>query len=146
MMLMACTLPLGGAAFGQNSGKRVKMSDLPAAVRKTVQEQTKGATIRGLSKEIEKGKTYYEVETTVNGKSRDVLIDPTGAMVEVEEEVTLDSVPAAARAAIQKSAGDGKILKVESVARGTSVTYEATVQKTGKKSEVKVKPDGSVIP
>jgi len=29
----------------------------------------------------------YEVETTVNGKSRDLLIDATGALVSVEEPV-----------------------------------------------------------
>ena len=143
---VACTLFLGGAAFGQSSEKRIKMADLPPAVQKTVQEQSKGATVRGVSKEVEKGKTFYELETTVNGKSRDVLIDPSGAVVEIEDEVSLDSLPAAAREAIQKSAGDGKILKVESVRKGTSVTYEATVQKAGKKSEIAVKADGTVIP
>jgi len=31
----------------------------------------------------------------VNGHTKDVLMDPTGAVVEVEEEVALDSLPAA---------------------------------------------------
>ena len=55
----------------------VQMKDLPAAVQKTVQEQTRNAKLNGLAKEVEDGKTFYEAETTVNGKSRDVLIDAT---------------------------------------------------------------------
>lgn len=83
----------------------VKMKDLPPAVQKTVQEQTKGAQIKGLSKEVEKGKTTYEVETTVNGKSRDLLIDLSGALVSVEEPVAIGTIPAAARATMERLAG-----------------------------------------
>lgn len=122
---------------------RVQMKDLPQAVQRTVQEQSKNATLRGLSKEVEKGNTYYEAETTVNGKSRDVLIDPSGAVVEVEEPVSLDRIPAPAREALQKQAGSGKVLGVESVTRGSTVSYEAVIQKNGKKSEVAVNADGT---
>ena len=125
------------------SETRVQMKDLPEAVQKTVKEQTKTAKLRGLAKEIEDGKTFYEAETTVNGKSRDILIDTTGAVVEVEEPVSLDSIPEAARKTIQAKAGSGKILKVESVTKGSIVSYEAVIQKNGKKSEVAVNADGS---
>jgi len=124
--------------------KRVKMESLPPAVQKTVQEQAKGATIRGLSIEIEDGKTFYEAELKINGHNKDVLIDPNGAVVEVEEEVALDSLPAAAKDAIQKHAAKGKIVLVESVSKNdTLVAYEAKIKTAGKTSEISVKPDGS---
>jgi uncharacterized membrane protein YkoI len=124
--------------------KRVKMESLPPAVQKTVQEQAKGATIRGLSIEIEDGKTFYEAELKVNGHNKDVLIDPNGAVVEVEEEVALDSLPAAAKDAIQKRAAKGQIVLVESVSKNDAVVaYEAKIKTAGKTSEVKVNPDGS---
>jgi hypothetical protein len=122
----------------------VKMKDLPPAVQKTVQDQTKGAQIKGLSKEVEKGKTMYEVETMVNGKSRDLLIDATGALVSVEEPVAIDAIPAAAKAALEKLAVGGKIKSVESVTKGQTVTYEAVIAKGLKKSEVVVAADGSI--
>jgi uncharacterized membrane protein YkoI len=122
----------------------VKMKDLPPAVQKTVQEQTKGAQIKGLSKEVEKGKTMYEVETLVNGKSRDLLIDASGALISVEEPVTIDTIPAAAKAALEKLAAGGKIKSVESVTKGQTVTYEAVIAKGLKKSEVVVAADGSI--
>jgi hypothetical protein len=122
----------------------VKMADLPPAVQAAVKEQTKTATLVGLSKETEKGKTTYEAETTVNGKSRDVSFDKTGAIIAVELEVDLDSIPAAAKAAIQKKVGSGKLKKVESITEGKSpVSYEATIEKNGKTSEVGVNADGT---
>lgn len=126
------------------SETRVQMKDLPAPVQKTVQEQTKTAKLRGLSKEVENGKTFYEAETTVNGKSRDILMDQTGAIVEVEDAVTLASIPEAAQKALQGRAGSGKILSVESITKGSIVSYEAVIQKNGKKSEVAVSADGTI--
>ena len=124
--------------------KRVQMKDLPEPVQKTVREQTKTAKLRGLAKEVEDGKTFYEAETTVNGKSRDILIDPTGAVVEVEEAAELASIPEAAQKTLKSAAGAGKILSVETVTKGSTVSYEAVVQKSGKKSEVAVNADGSL--
>jgi hypothetical protein len=122
----------------------VKMKDLPPAVQNAVREQTKGAQIKGLSKEVEKGQTMYEVETTLNGKSRDLLFDAKGALVSVEEPVSIDAIPAAAKAALVKLAAGGTIKSVESVTRDQTVTYEAVIAKGLKKSEVVVGADGSV--
>jgi uncharacterized membrane protein YkoI len=125
---------------------KVQMKDLPAPVQKTVQEQTRTAKLRGLAKEVEKGKTLYEAEITMNGKSRDVLIDPSGTVVEIEEATSLAAIPEPARKAFQQQAGTaGKILSVETVTRGSAVSYEAVVQKGGKKSEVAVQADGSPV-
>jgi uncharacterized membrane protein YkoI len=126
---------------------RVKLADLPPAVQATVKEQGKGATIRGYAKEVENGKTTYEVEMTVNGHGKDISMDESGAVVEVEEEVPLDSIPSSAKAAIEEAAGAGKILKVESIAQGgTVVAYEAQVRHGSKRSEVRVNPEGKPVP
>jgi uncharacterized membrane protein YkoI len=120
--------------------KKIQRKDLPPAVEKAVQlEETKGATVKGLAIEVEGGKKMYEVETTVNGYSRDLLFYATGRLVEAEEATTLDAVPAAVKAALEAS---GKVLMVETVTKGKTVTYEATVEKNGKKSEVAVGADG----
>jgi uncharacterized membrane protein YkoI len=134
-ILIAVTLLAGAAEM------KLKLADLPAAVQKTVQEQTKNAELKGLSKEVENGKTFYEIETIANGKSRDLLVNPSGRIVELEEATTFESVPAAVKAALTQK---GKILKIETVTRGSAVTYEAVVSKNGKKSEVAVEADGSV--
>jgi uncharacterized membrane protein YkoI len=141
--LLAGLAVLSVATFAMAAEKAVKLQDLPPAVQKAMQEQTKGAEVKGYAQETEKGKVFYEVETKVAGRGRDLSFDPTGKLVVVEEEVPLDEVPAAAKAAIAKAAGSGKVGMVEKVTEGDSITYEAHVTKAGKKSEVLVKPDGS---
>src|SRR6202047_3038006 len=101
--LLAGGLLLAGAAFAQE--KKIKRSDLPAAVEKTVAAQSSGATIRGFSKETENGQVFYEAEMTVNGHSRDVLVDVTGAVVEVEQEVGIDNLPNSVKAGLLAKAG-----------------------------------------
>jgi hypothetical protein len=132
---------------GGDSERPVKMSVLPAAVQQTVREQSRGAKIRGLSVETENGVTNYEVELKVNGHTRDVLIDPSGAVVSVEEQVALASLPAAVRTAIVQSAGGGRVVLVESISKGGVVeAYEAHVRRGRRTVEIKVGPDGQLIP
>src|SRR5882757_8825413 len=127
--------------------RRVTMKSLPPAVKKTVEEQTKGATIKGLSKEKENGKTQYEVETVVGGHTRDMLIDESGTVVEIEEAVDLNTLPEGVQSGIKQKAGKGKILKVEALTKnGTLTAYEVQLQKAGKKSEFQVSTDGTPIP
>jgi len=126
--------------------KKIERKDLPAAVEKTVKAQSQGATIRGFSQEKENGQTNYEAEMTVNGHSKDVLIDPTGVVVEIEEQVPLDSLPASVKDGLQVKAGSGKILKVESLTKHDKlVAYEAKVQTGGKKKEIQVDPTGQPL-
>ena len=137
-------LLLGSLSFAAE--RPVKLQQLPPAVRQTAAEQSKGATVRGYSKEVENGKTTYEVETVKDGKSRDVEIGEDGKVTEVEQQVSLDSIPAAARTALEKAAGAGKIVKVESVTSGSKVNYEAEIRTGKRRSEVQVDANGQKQP
>jgi uncharacterized membrane protein YkoI len=140
----AGTLLLAGSASGQE--KKIKRSDLPPAVEKTVAAQSAGATIHGFSTEKENGQRLYEVEMTVNGHSKDVSMTADGSVVEVEEQVALDSLSPEVKAGLQAKAGSGKIMKVEALTKKDKlVAYEAQVQTNGKKSEVQVGPDGKPL-
>ena len=142
--LAACCLLLAGTASAQE--KKIKRSDLPPAVEKTVAAQSAGATIKGFSTEKENGQTLYEVELTVNGHSKDISMATDGSIVEVEEQVAMDSLSAAVKAGLQAKAGKGKILKVESLTKKDKlVAYEAQIDTNGKKSEVQVGPDGKPL-
>src|SRR5690348_7085318 len=110
-------------AFAQE--KKLKREDLPPAVQKTADEQAKGATIKGYSSEKEDGKTIYEVQLTVNGKNRDVSMDPSGTVIEIEDQVDMTSLSDAVKAGLKKKAGAGKIVSVEALTKkGKIVAYE----------------------
>lgn len=141
---------LGGAvivATVQGAEKKITRSELPAAVEKTVAEQSKGATIKGLSTETEDGQKLYEVALAIDGHDRDISIDGQGHIVEVEEEVPLDSLAPAVQEGLRKAAGTGTIGKVESLTKkGKLVAYEAVVHKGKRRTEVQVGPDGQKLP
>jgi hypothetical protein len=142
--LLVVSLVLVGSVFAQE--KKIKRSELPAAVEKTVLEQSKGAMILGFSEEKENGQATYEAEMLVNGHTKDVQIDANGAVIEVEEQVDLQAVSAEVRAGLQAKAGKGKIAKVESIIKKDKlVAYEARVVTDGKKSEIQVGPDGKPL-
>ena len=140
----AMVILLAASAAAQE--KKIQRTDLPPAVEKTVSEQSRGATIKGFSQEQENGQIFYEAEMTVNGHSKDVLVDTNGSVVEIEEQVALDSLPAAVQQGLQAKADGGKIVKVESLTKHDKlVAYEAKVQTNGKKKEVQVDPDGKPL-
>lgn len=137
---------LSVAAIASASERKIPRSALPPAVEKTVQQQTQGATVREFTMETENGKVEYEVEMTANGHSKDVSIAPDGTILEVEETVTFDSLPTAAKAALLARANDAKIGTIESVSRnGKIVSYEAHVVSGGKRSEIAFGPNGEKL-
>jgi|ERR1700722_9664600 hypothetical protein len=141
LTILLATTALAGAAFAA----RLTLKDLPAAVQKTVNDTLKGGEIKSIDKETEHGVTQYEVETMLNGKHRDFNVDTKGTLLVVEEEATIDSIPAAAKATLLKKVGDGKLRSVETVTKpGNETMYEAAwTSKAGKKFEVLVKADGA---
>ncbi len=162
-MLILCLLCSGAALAQQNpkkatpkeergkgekqEGVELQLKDLPPAVQKTIREETKGAAIVGISSEKEKGKTVYEVETKVNGRTRDMLINSTGIVTEAEEQVDIDLLPADVQSEVRKSLGQAKVDRLESVTKnGVLSGYEAVVERGGKKVEVSMGPDGKVPP
>ena len=128
-----------GAAQPEPPEVKVKLKDLPAAVQKAVQEQTAQARLKGLTKEIEGGQTFFEAELAINGRTRDVLFDTAGRVVQVEEEIPLVEAPAAVRSAL---AGKGKLQVLERVTKGNRIAYEAHVSNKGKTTEIVLDADG----
>ena len=139
--LLATTLCI--SALGLAEEKAISRSDLPPAVEKTLQQQLKGATVKGFSAEKENGRVVYEAQLLVNGHTKDILLDASGTIQEVEEEVAFDSLPIEVKASLRARAKNGKITKVESLIKQDKlVAYEAQVEKNGKQSEIQVGPKG----
>jgi len=142
LLILTCAI----ASQAATQERRLKHSDLPPAVQKTADQESQGATVRGYSSETNGGQLEYEVAMTRHGHRRDVSIAADGSVVEIEEEVALDSLPGLVRAGLLQLAGRGKITKVESLTkRGAIVAYEAQVRTGAKRSEIQVGPDGKPL-
>ena len=119
---------------------KLQMKDLPPAVRATAEAETKGATVKDVSREKEDGKTVYEVETVVNGRTRDLMIDASGKVYEVEEQLDIDKAPALVRAAIEAK---GKVVALEQATTNGKVHYEGKAKtKAGKTVSFDLDADG----
>ncbi len=129
----------------KENAKRLQLKDLPPAVQKTVQDNLNGGTIKNIGKETEEGVAQYEIESVLNGKARDFNVDMKGNLLVMEEATTLDAIPAAAKAAILKKVGDGKLGAVETLSKpGQPMLYEAAYKdKAGRNHAIVVKADGT---
>lgn len=135
-----------GVFAAQAQERKIQRKDLPRAVDAAVTRESAGATIKGFAMEKENGKQTYEVELVVDGRSKDMSMDAKGNVLEIEEEVSMDSLPDAVRAGLTASAGTGTITKVESLTkRGKLVAYEAAVTSGAKHREVQVGPEGKKL-
>lgn len=124
----------------------VERSDLPRAVQKAADEQSKGATAKSFAKEVDHGKVQYEIKLSVNGHSKEIIVDPRGNILEIEEEVTLEALPGPVRQGLEHAAGKKKILKVGSLTKhGALVAYKAQVLEGEKHSEIQLGPDGKPL-
>jgi hypothetical protein len=145
-ILGLAALLLSGSMANAQAETKVRRNQLPAAVEKTVAAESQGATIKGFAREVENGKTYYEAEMTINGHTKDILMDTSGNIVEVEEQVELATLPTAVQDALKQAAGRGTIEMVESLIKnGTLVAYEGHVKRGRKRSEIQVGPNGEKL-
>jgi len=130
------------------SKKPVRLNDLPAAVRKTVERQKGAANILRLEKFEREGSQIYELELSGGGSaSKIVLIDAAGKVLEIKEAIKLGGVSKAAKAVIDSSVGDGTILSLNSVktSSGIITAYEVKFSREGKESLLRIGPDGSLV-
>jgi hypothetical protein len=123
-----------------------KFEALPQTVRETAKAHMENAfpvsigTAKG-----EKG-WDYQVNTRVNGKYHDLVIDESGKLVAVKDETDLASLPAGAKAAIEKQATAAKIVTLEKVTEGGQVSYGAVMKDDaqGNFLQFRFAADGSV--
>ena len=122
---------------------QAQLNKLPAAVRATVEGETRNATIKDVSSEKENGKTVYELESLVNGRTRDLMIDAAGKVYSVEEQLDVDSAPAGVKAALEAR---GKVVALESVVDNGRHHYEGQVRTTaGKTVSMDLDSDGKPV-
>jgi hypothetical protein len=124
----------------------VPCDTLPAAVLHQAKIEAGDATVHSCVKDRENGKLIYEVETLKNGMSKDIALDASGSVLEVEQEVAAGSLPPAVSDAIARTAHGAKVGKIESVTRGGVIaSYETTIVDKGRRREIAFDPQGAAV-
>ena len=122
--------------------KKVKEADVPKAALEALKKLANGAAITEFAEEVEHGHKYYEGSWKGADGNVDGLVTEGGDVVELEEAIATDKVPATVRTAAEKDAGKDTAMKWE---KKTVVMYEAHYKKDGKGREIILLPDGRIF-
>ena len=151
--------------------EKVTLDQVPAAVKETLLKEVKDGKITEIERETEGEVVTYEADAVIGGKKCEITVAADGKLIsnkpaddENEKEggdddeddddgdddddavaVTLDQVPAAVKATLEKAAQGGKITEIEREGEGDKAVYEAEVIIEGKEFEIKVAADGKLI-
>lgn len=148
LMFASILMALPALAADEPIATSSKVKALPAVVQKTVRAEGVGATIRDVLTETDSlGVTTYEVEMRIKGLNKDIVVGLDGTLLISEQQMTLASLPPAVRSALVKSAGKRKIVLIESVTKDGKLEYYEAEVATGKTvTDIKVAPDGAIVP
>jgi len=121
----------------------VTLAQLSEPARATVERVTAGGKIEQMTKEVERGKTVYDVEATVDGKRLEFLIaDADGAVLGTEVPIAFEDLPEPVRTAAEKYFGTGSGLTAMKGVEFGETTYEIEGPKDGKTVEATFDPVG----
>jgi hypothetical protein len=123
-----------------------KFEALPQAVRETAKAHMENAFPVSISSAKGEQGWDYQVNTRVDGKYHDLVIDEKGKLVAVKDETDLASIPAAAKGTIEKQAAASKLITLEKVTEGAQVSYHAIMKDDaqGATVQLRVAADGTL--
>ena len=115
---------------------------VPEAVKTAFANKFPGATAEW-GKENSK---EYEAEFKLDGKSMSANFLTDGTWLETEAEISMTDVPSAVKTAVEKKYPGAVISKVYKIDNSKGeLTYEAEIKTSGKKKELVLKADGTII-
>jgi hypothetical protein len=146
-LLVAVTL---AGACATNKGEKeipVQVADMSAPARTSLDQVIRGGHVDKVTREVERGRTVYDVEATIDGKHREFLIaDSDGAVLGTENEIAFDELPDAVRASAQKYFDPGAKLKAMKGVEYGETSYELEGPRSGKTVEASFDPSGKRVP
>lgn len=121
-------------------------SSCPAAVTTSIGKAFPSATIGACKAEREHGKDQFEVKLTTAG-SAPFVVDaaPDGTILQVEETIAIDALPAAVKKAFAAKYPQAKADRAEKQTAGKDVRYEIAFSAESRRKEATFAADGRFV-
>ena len=116
------------------------MSELPGAVRKTIQTQAGEGKLGEIDKTFEEGSFTYDVEMTKNAVKRSFTVGTDGKLLAAQ--VLLAETPEAVQKAIRAKVENGTVTRIDKNTEEEEIAYDVEAQKDGRKVSFSVDPEG----
>jgi uncharacterized membrane protein YkoI len=125
------------AGCASTKEQEVSVAQLSGPARVTVNKVTAGGHVDKITKEVERSKTVYDVEATVDGKHMEYLIaEADGELLGTEVPIEFSQMPDPVRSAAEKYFGTTTGLTVMKGVEFGETHYEIEGPKNGKTVEV----------
>ncbi|HET9987094.1 MAG TPA: hypothetical protein VFQ65_01210 [Kofleriaceae bacterium] len=141
MKILACMLVLGSSLAA------AAPPPCPAAVTTAIDKRFPKSTLQACKAEREDGHDQFEVKLTkADGSKVEVDVSPAGAILQTEEVIALDQVPAAVTKAFAAKYPKAKPTRAEKQTPATGKpSYELAFAVDGKRKEATFAEDGTFV-
>lgn len=146
MTAAACGVGIGCTSMKSSQGPKevdVALAEVSAPARVTIERETAGGQVDKITREVERGKTVYDVEATVSGRHREYLVaDSNGELLGTEVPIEFHQLPKPVQDAAEKYFGTSdNLIAMKGVEYGET-QYEIEGVRNGKRTEVSFGPGG----
>jgi uncharacterized membrane protein YkoI len=127
---------------GKLESIQVGLEETPAAVRAAIVQETGSGQVQEVVKSFEDNAVYYDVTVNREGKDREFTVTEGGKLD--SRQVFLGEIPAPAQATIQRTIGQGRLVRIDQVfeKKKNVFPYEVEAVVEGKAYDFSVGPKG----
>ena len=111
-----------------------------------MQKEIGSGTLDGITRSIDSGVVFYDVDVIDGGKTQTLTFDSKGAVVSREEDIVLTAVPDAAQKQIQTLSSGGQVIGITKVTENDEVSFDVDVRQNGKVNSYSLAADGKMLP
>lgn len=131
---------------GEGKEETVSLDKLPDAVHKALAAYATDSDVKKIEKGEQDDKKVYEFDIDQGGQKFELTLSKKGKFLGKEEDIQLSDMPVAAQAALKAQAGDASLSDFEKAEdKHHQITFEGTIEKGGKKTEVAVDGSGKIV-
>jgi uncharacterized membrane protein YkoI len=133
----------------------LKLEDLPAAVRRTVEQEAAGREIADLDLEMHDNRKVYEVEFRESGVNQQIHVAEDGTKLAANDNerrakswfagTQLEDTPTAVQETIRREAGDRRIADIDKERRTGRIMYEVEIEGENGQFQLHIAEDGSIV-
>jgi hypothetical protein len=129
--------------------KGVKRGEVPPPVLSAVESRYPNAKLTRFAKEVDGGKTLFEVVLELPSGHAEVSVSPDGTIVAEEATISVEDLPEAVRQGLAGSRyAKAIVLRVERVTEAAKpgvTTFELMVEQSGKRHELAFDQTGTLV-
>jgi len=140
LLILSLCISVAGA-------RDVSLSELPQAVRVTIERETKGFEIEDIDREKDDGKVVYEVEAeSADGRRSEMVVAEDGSLIKIDEQLRGQDLPGPIAEAVRKSVGDVVFFRIRRrVSPSEKLKYDIEADTEDTEISLQIAGDASII-